>query len=141
MFQLRHHSSTRSRAGFTMIELLVVTTILIILATIGLVSYQSATRNARNSKRKSDLETVRQALVLYRTDNAAYPVGTDFEAMLTTVSDYMSQTTQGGSTVLLADPVDDATYFYSYNGPAGGATFQVCGVLEPDETAYCLSNP
>ncbi|MCL4208570.1 hypothetical protein KJZ63_02975, partial [Patescibacteria group bacterium] len=54
--------------GFTMIELLVVTTIIIILTSIGLVSYTSANRSARNGKRKADMEMVRQALVLYRTD-------------------------------------------------------------------------
>lgn len=127
--------------GFTLIELLVVTTILILLATIGLVSYQRANQNARNSKRKSDLETVRQALVLYRTDNGAYPVGTSFDTMLTTISDYLSQTSQGGSVVLISDPQDTGSYVYSYDGPAGGATFEICGALEPSATSYCLANP
>lgn len=59
--------------GFTIIELLVVATIIAVLVAIGSVSFANAGKSARNSKRKADLETVRQALVLYKSDNAIYP--------------------------------------------------------------------
>ena len=64
----------KRKNGFTLIELLVVATIIVVLSAIGLVSFTNAGKSARNSKRKSDLETVRQALVLYKSDTGAYPV-------------------------------------------------------------------
>lgn len=122
----------KSLFGFTMIELLVVTTIIIVITSIGLVSYTSANRSARNGKRKADMEMVRQALVLYRTDNTSYPATSNFTTMLTTIADYTSATT-------VSDPKNDATYFYSY--ASDGVTFTLTAKLEPDASLYQISNP
>lgn len=118
--------------GFTMIELLVVTTIIIILTSIGLVSYTSANRSARNGKRKADMEMVRQALVLYRTDNGTYPSTSNFSTMLTTISDYTSATS-------VTDPKNEGSYVYSYT--SDGITFTLTANLEPDGTPYSVTNP
>jgi prepilin-type N-terminal cleavage/methylation domain-containing protein len=118
--------------GFTMIELLVVTTIVILLTTIGLVSYRQVGINARNGKRKTDLETVRQALVLYRVDEGSYPNTSNFSTMLSTATDYISAEN-------IADPKNEAPYVYAYS--SDGVTFTLQARLEPDNTAYTLSNP
>jgi prepilin-type N-terminal cleavage/methylation domain-containing protein len=134
MFKFNVPKTTGKRKnGFSMIELLVVTTIIIILTTIGLVSYTAANRNARNGKRKADMEMVRQALVLYRTDNGSYPTGSVFNTMLTTISDYTSATT-------VTDPKNEGVYIYAYSS-AAGVNFTLTAQLEPDETAYALTNP
>lgn len=122
----------KQQLGFTMIELLVVTTIIIVLTAIGLVSYTSANRNARNGKRKADLEMVRQALVLYRTDNGSYPSGSVFNNMMTTISDYTSATT-------VTDPKNEGVYVYSYT--SDGIEFTLSAYLEPDDTLYAITNP
>lgn len=121
--------------GFSMIELLVVTTIIIILTTIGMVSYSSANRNARNGKRKADLETVRQALVLYRTDEGTYPVGSSFSGMVSTLGSngYLTTTSMN-------DPQNTGIYVYTYSS-ATGTDFTLNANLEPDGTAYQLTNP
>lgn len=122
------------RLGFTMIELLVVATIIIVLTTIGLVSYQKTNQNARNGKRKTDLETVRQALVLYRTDQGSYPIGSAFNTMITAISTYLAATS-------VVDPLNATPYVYSYSS-IDGITFQLCSYLEPDPgTQYCVTNP
>lgn len=124
-----------SQKGFTLIELLVVATIMIVLTTIGLVSYQQSSRNGRNAKRKSDLESVRQALTLYRNDNNLYPVGSNFDTMLGIIADYVSF----GE---VADPKFDGTADdYTYDS-ATGATFDLCATLElkTGTQAYCISN-
>jgi prepilin-type N-terminal cleavage/methylation domain-containing protein len=59
--------------GFTLIELLVVIAIIGILITVGAVSYQRAVRLSRDSKRKTDLEQIRQALETYRSEEGVYP--------------------------------------------------------------------
>jgi type II secretory pathway pseudopilin PulG len=124
--------------GFTLIELLVAATIMILLTTIGLVSYQNANRNGRNAKRKADITTVQQALVLYRTDNGTYPTGNGSAAAFTTavntVSDYLSSTD-------LEDP-KSPTYDYVYTGTT--STFSVCATLElPNALTedFCVHNP
>lgn len=126
-------TNQRAKSGFSMIELLVVATIMIVLTTIGLVSYQNANRNGRNAKRKADLEAVRQGLVLYKTDNStSYPSG-DFSTMLTTIADYLSSTN-------IQDP-KSPTYDYTYS--SSGTSFQVCATLEVTGGTqnYCLDSP
>jgi general secretion pathway protein G len=61
------------KSGFTMVELLVVATIISILATLGIATYSSISRQSRDAKRKGDLENVRAALEQYKNDNNYYP--------------------------------------------------------------------
>jgi prepilin-type N-terminal cleavage/methylation domain-containing protein len=75
----------KKQSGFTLIELLVVATIIIVLSAIGMISFANAGRSARNAKRQSDLETVRQALVLYKSDEGTYPTG-NYTAIISTLS-------------------------------------------------------
>ena len=60
-------------AGFTLIELLVVITIIGVLISVGVLSYQSTNKKARDGRRQSDLEQTRTALEIYRSDNGFYP--------------------------------------------------------------------
>ncbi len=61
------------KSGFTLIEILVAVTIVAVLSVIGTVSYNSINKRSRDAKRRSDLEQVRSALELYRSDKASYP--------------------------------------------------------------------
>lgn len=129
----------KMQLGFTMIELLVVATIIVLLSTIGLVSYQNVSRSARNGKRSADIESVRSALVLYRADNSTYPSVTgksnaNFVSMIGTI-----QTAGYLSSEEVADP-KDPTFQYTYS--SNGSTFQVCATMEPAPgTEKCVSNP
>ncbi len=53
------------KIGFTLLELLVVIGIIAVLVSLGSVSYTSAQKKARDSKRKSDLKTIQNALEQY----------------------------------------------------------------------------
>jgi general secretion pathway protein G len=137
--------SDKYHGGFSLIELLVVATIMIVITTIGLVSYAQSSRNSRNAKRKTDLESVRQALVLYKNDISTYPdpVASDgtnaaFVEILNSASaeniaDYIS-----------FDSIEDPkspTYDYTYS--SGGSTFELCATLETKTgtDSYCIDNP
>ncbi|MFH2013716.1 MAG: prepilin-type N-terminal cleavage/methylation domain-containing protein [Patescibacteria group bacterium] len=61
------------RKGFTLIELLVVIAIIGILATIVLVSMNTARVKARDIKRVADLKQVSLALEIYHDSNFQYP--------------------------------------------------------------------
>lgn len=60
-------------SGFTLIEILVAATIVSVLSVIGIVSYNSINKRSRDAKRKSDLEQVRSAFEMYRSDKGSYP--------------------------------------------------------------------
>lgn len=73
----RKSGKQRGCQGFTLIELLVTITIIGLLTSIGILSYQSTNRKARDGKRQVDLEQIRTALEIYRSDLARYPANLD----------------------------------------------------------------
>jgi len=119
--------------GFTLMELLVVMTIMAVLMGLALVSYQGARKTARDGKRKSDLEEIRGALEMCRTDIGIY-LGVSFGSALTC----------DGKTYLNpvpVDPVNSGDYVYTYNSP-DGATYTLCASkLETTGEPYCVYNP
>lgn len=133
----------KSRSGFSMIELLVVATIMAVLSAIGLVSYQKATQSSRNSKRRADLETVRQALVLYKADEGCYPSGGYSTVIPSLVSDgYLS------SPAPEETKSEHVAYVYTPSGTctgvsgAGASGFELQATLEPDTAGTLeVNNP
>lgn len=132
--------------GFTLIELLVTTTIIIVLTTVGIVSYRKAMQVSRNGRRKSDLETVRQTLMLYKSENGYFPnVNGPFSTgLVPTLSSagYLSESDANN----LQDPKDDTGYVYTYT-PTGSAVgsgytdFELEAKLEPSLTPYQVQSP
>jgi len=59
--------------GFTLVELIVVIAIIGVLVSLGYTNYQTSLARARDGKRKGDLEQIRSALEMYRTDKGYYP--------------------------------------------------------------------
>lgn len=105
------------KKGFTLIELLVVATIIATLIGAGSVSYIKATQLSRDSKRKTDLEQIRQALETYRSENGVYPTTAQTTSVLAT-------------TYINAVPTDPKTgYLYAYTS-ASSTTYVLCSGLE-----------
>ncbi|HEY1085163.1 MAG TPA: prepilin-type N-terminal cleavage/methylation domain-containing protein [Candidatus Saccharimonadales bacterium] len=63
----------KSRAGFTVVELLVVIVVIAILAAVSIVAYSGIQQRARDSERKSDFSLVQKALELYKSNEGGYP--------------------------------------------------------------------
>ena len=59
--------------GFTLIELMVVMSIIVTLATVGLVQYQRSVEYAKESVLKDDLSKMKEALDQYYADKNQYP--------------------------------------------------------------------
>lgn len=61
------------KSGFSLLELLVVISIIIILTIVGFSYYNNAQKNIRDQERMMDLNTISQYLELYRHDQLYYP--------------------------------------------------------------------
>lgn len=72
MILVMHKLSSR---GFTLIEILVVTTIIAILASVVMIDLRGSQYEGRNAERKSELQVMQAALELYRKDHGQYPAG------------------------------------------------------------------
>jgi type IV pilus assembly protein PilE len=114
----------KKTSAFTLIEILVVATIIIVLTTISIASFSTANKSARDAKRKSDMETIRQALVLYKTQTGAYPTpASDFAAVT-------SPLVPATGTQYLTPPVPSDPGSASYTGSSNASSFCVCAVSE-----------
>jgi general secretion pathway protein G len=71
----------KKKLGFTLIEILVTATIIGLLAAVASISYSQLTKQSRDAKRKTDLEQVRAALEIYRSNSDTYPVGTGWATL------------------------------------------------------------
>ena len=119
------------KKGFTLIELLVVITIIATLIGVASVSYSRATKSARDARRKTDLEQIRQALETYRSENGVY------------APDKTSLQTDGFITVLPVDPKENgSTFTYTYTPGSPATTSGLCANLEIlTPTLHCVYQP
>ena len=116
------------RRGFSLIELMVVVSIIAVLATVGMVSYRSANARARDSRREADVQQIRTALEMYRTDNGEYPDTSDIDDLAT----------DGYMQTLPTDPGDGSDYDYTRNTPT---TYELCYTPDDDGADVCSENP
>lgn len=120
----------KKNKGFTLIELLVVIAIIGILASIVLVSLNSARAKARDVRRVGDLRQVALALELYYDDvSSAYPVdatpGAGCNAWTTMGA---ALRTNGFMSSVPVDPQNTGGQIYKYEGSA--STYILAVTLE-----------
>jgi len=63
----------KKNQGFTFVELLVVITIIGVIFASGIVAFTSITIRSRDTRRRSDLEAIRQSLEMCRSLSGEYP--------------------------------------------------------------------
>lgn len=113
------------KKAFTLIEILVVVTIIGLITSIAVVSYTSINKNSRDARRKADLEQIRAALEMYRSNNNTYPTALD---ILITPPVYIQSVPK--------DPKDPAFSYY-YIGSASDYTL----ASQLEGTSICVSAP
>lgn len=116
--------------GFTLVELLVVISIIAVLSVVGLTVFSGTQKSARDSKRRADIDAISKALEsrfnTTKNQNCTANAGTYCAPQVSWFS----------GTVIPTDPQTNG----SYSGlPADGVTtYSVCATLEsPAGTTYC----
>jgi general secretion pathway protein G len=72
----------RNEKGFTLVEMMVVIVIIGLLATVVIINVMPATDRAAQTRVKADLDTLSQALDMYRLENMRYPTAQEGLAAL-----------------------------------------------------------
>lgn len=107
--------------GFTLVEMLIVISIIGVLAAIGLSIYQPVVKRSRDSRRISDLKLIQSALEDYHADQLYYPQSvTPGSPLNFGTKNYLNEVPK--------DPSASQTYKYVPSGCSG-----------PKCTGYCLS--
>lgn len=113
--------------GFTLIELIIVISIIGVLMTLGIGTYAQIQRNARDTKRIADFSDLIKAIKIYQIQNNAYPGDADDSGVRITngcSSDIMDDLINGRYLDRIpTDPLDkgncsdysDTSFFYSFD--------------------------
>src|SRR3954462_7312170 len=113
----------KQQGGFTLLELLIVIVIIGILALLIIPNITSAPKKARDTKRKTDITTVRKGLEEYFVNNNVYP-------------DALSELQAGSAPIIKTLPTDPKASWPAYpytpsTSPASTYTLSAC--LENDQ--------
>lgn len=122
------------KAGFTLVELLVVISVIGVLMGLTILGLQGARESARDAKRKSDVEFVRAGLEFYKADCKKYPIATspvDLLSQSNLRGDGSISTCATTNVYISQMPKDanDPTRAYKYYS-VDGVTYQICASLE-----------
>lgn len=115
--------------AFSLIELLVVISIIGIVMALSLFGISSSRETARDANRKADLELIRSGLELYKADCNDYPAGITGGSAL--VGDGTPSTCLSTNTYISSVPKDplDTARLYRYSRLTT-TTYEVCAALE-----------
>lgn len=142
--------TTNTSTGFTLIEILLVITVIGLLTGVVTVSYSSVQASARDSVRVSDLNQIKLAFEMYKQENGSYPSSSGFLTSWTTLCTDLAICSQQtinrpanqvliDAGLVLADPLqgmndDDFRYRYRRNGNCLAGSYEVTYLLALMET-------
>ncbi len=117
----------KNNKGFTLIELLVVMTIIAIITALSLASFDGARKSAKDGRRKADIEQIRSALEVYRSDCGLYPTATS-NLLSSTVAQCLNNVYLSS---VPADPNSTTTTSYPYlYSKISNNSYAICAHLE-----------
>lgn len=128
--------------AFTLIEVLVVVTIIGLLALAGFVSYSQFMKQSRDARRKADIELVRSALEMYKSSNDLYPTSIPTSGLVPTpgllfgTGNLIDSSSNIFMNKIPTDPQNGSLYYYL----SDGTTYSVGVHVESGGTSNCSSN-
>jgi len=120
--------------SFTLIEILVVATIIGLLSAGASISYSQFAKQSRDAKRKADLEQIRAALEMYYSNNDNF-----YPALTINCSSTGGITDTGGNTYLSSIPKDPKCNIYTYYYSTTGSNYTLGAYLETGGTSCGVS--
>ncbi len=142
-------------SGFTLVELLVVISIIGLLSSFAVVSLNSARGKARNALRRGDMSQIRTALNLFYDDNLSFPIcgswddgdedfGASVEAGSTCYNTTLTAALTGGTRPFMGvmpvdpknpsnDPSVSNIYLYRYVSDNKGSMYALVYRVEENE--------
>lgn len=130
------------KKGFTLVELLVVISIIGILTIITLASFTNAQKKGRDAKRKSELDALSKAMIMYFNDTGSFPAAIDFTSSSTGL------TGPGGDYYIRTLPVDPKNtpsttppFDYVYVVSTTKRSFSLFANLENTSDPKCEATP
>lgn len=112
-------NNLKSKKGFTLIEILVVISIIGLLSSVILVGLGGFRSRGRDARRFSDLRQVQNALELYYSKNSAYPALSCISSSSRTCWDSLESVLIGagiGVSRIANDPTSSQSYMYGSSG-------------------------
>lgn len=130
-------TARRKSAGFTLVELIVVITIIGILSTLAFIGYRGLSETARDAVRISHLGMISRSLEESLVKNVRYPTPDNAVAVTWSGSSAWYQGTVGESVataIRLSSKFSDPSYGveYAYSVTANGKQYQLASVYEGD---------
>lgn len=132
--------------GFTLMEMMIVVSIIMILSVVGLASFTFSRQKARDAQRKSDLAQIVRALETYANDFGSYPADDGSGQIAGCSAGGTSSCLWGGDFVatyngasqiymkkLPEDPQSGSGYYYM----SDGVDFELYSTLENNNDPYC----
>lgn len=120
------------KKGFTLIEFLIVMSIIGILTISGISTFTTSLQRSRDARRKADISTIQKGLELYYTDKNAYPLtGPNNSSTRMCSQGFRTAAQTCDAPIYIQNlPKDPLGSFYYYETDATGSYYKIYSDIE-----------